>query len=164
MEEKVTTFYAVRVIRHYADGRPSFVRWVAEDRGLPGSGSSGYDLNSLEKALRFNVDRKGAITKAKRCLTYACVKEALKRTQVEDREAFLQRLDRLKAKYGENRWQARAGFIPMLKVRHEVELVKLTERINYDEPEIIDSLPKRSALEQIARVADENRLEFSRPT
>lgn len=122
--EIVNTFYAVRVIRHYKDGRPDEVFWVAK------APFSGHTLvRDFSKSLRCESK-----SRVRRALNYACVGNALRLTTVLDPEALL------------------SG--PRLSVRHEAESVRFVERIAYDETEIIDSRPPRSGLEQLARAGN----------
>jgi len=154
MKNTTSTFYAVRVIRYYVNSdRDPEVYWVQRDNGY-GQGARNWSLGSQEKAYRWP-----RITKAKAALKYACVRDELERTRVRDEEATQAMIDKKGKHYFCRSWP----HYPTLKVRHEAEVVKITEHVTYDEPEIIDALPKRSALEQIAR-AGENSTLLLRPT
>jgi len=142
METKIDTFYVVRVTCIFADGRPSEVSWVAPSHHH----NTQYALSSDQnRASRF-----ANVTEVRRALKYACVREALQRTRITD----YQRMDRDKQRreaQGKKWRYPLPGFVPMIQCRHEAEAMKLTETTTYEE-EVIDSLPKRSPLEQLARI------------
>jgi hypothetical protein len=143
MENRTSTFYAVRVVRYYVDGRAPEVSWVQYDTSY-GQGSRNWSLGSQEQAKRFK-----SLTRAKAALGYACVRDALDTTLVRDHETA----EKVMAKKGKGYYHTWRSY-PRLKVRHEAEVVKITERVTYDGPEVLDARPKRSALEQIARQAE----------
>lgn len=151
MENRTTTFYAVRVIRFYKDGRAPESLWVSPDTNW-GRGPRKWRLGSQNDAERFKRARK-----AKVALGYACVRDELARTRVQDHETA----EKVKAKKGKNYYNSPWKHYPTLKVHHEAEVVKITEHVTYDEPQVLHSLPERSPLEQIARQADDCTIYYS---
>jgi hypothetical protein len=140
MKQTITTFYAVRVTRFYKkDGKDPVVLWVQMEAGFK-RGEHGL-VSDQARATRYK-----SISKAKRAIKYACVRDALARTSVEDRE----RVAKMKAKRPRSYWMFGT---PTIRCRHEAEVVKLTETCSYEE-EVVAALPKRSPIEQLARQAE----------
>jgi len=136
MDSTTTTFYAVRIICIRKDGEPVPDLWVHP----PAFGSEYVLRESMGHRFR-------TITEAKRALKYACVRDQLKSKRVVcPKKAAV-----LVKKHGKDfyaPWHGR-GEVPC---RYEAEVLKIVETRSY-ETEIVTALPKRGALEQLARTA-----------
>lgn len=141
MESKTTTFYAVRIVCIRKDGKPAPTYWVCpcwHNRNQ-------YALDCWNpRVTRFNHR-----AEAKRALKYAVVRDILRSEWVKCPELRLALQERYGDRYNPH-WHGHGR----VQCRYEAEAVKITETTTYSEPEVIDALPKRSALEQIARQAE----------